>query len=381
VSADAVSFTVQVSANGAAPVPTGTLAFTQGSSMPAPSLSQVQGSDKIAVAWLGPITPALTGSRQLGTVNFTIPSNAQDGQSYAVKVLSVSAAYQLSTVSVVPGMDGRVIVSSHPYLVGDVYPDGTDLNSDGDKNDAGEFGDSQITLQDLIYAFRVMVGFAQVPTCSDRFDAMDSYPVDTTSQRGGDGQLTLSDLIVTFRRMVGFDTSSPQRTSRGTACPAGIGKVPPVLAQLGRRAAQERKDEDREAAAALLEFGEPQRSGTGLVRIPVYLRVGEEFRARGLAFAVSLGPGSPAALRFAAAEGEAVGPPSAVDGQLAGKLGVAWLRPLTLLASQRVLLGHIEAAWEGDLGELRLWEGGVSADSQQDGGAIRVGLRGWGESR
>lgn len=381
VTADGASFTVQVSANGTAPVPTGALAFTKDSSLPAPSLSQVQGSDKIAVGWLGTISPALTGSKQLGTVGFTIPSSAQNGQSYAVKVVNVSGTYQMNTVTITPGADGQVVVSSHPYLVGDVYPDGSDLNSDGTFYEAGEFGDDKIALQDLIYAFRVMVGFTQVPTCSDRFDAMDSYPLDTVSQRGGNGQLSLQDLIITFRRMVGFETSTAQRTTRGTVCPAATGNEPRLLAELGPGSVKAQKDEGADEAGALLEFGDPHGAGLGLVRIPVYLRVREDFHATGLAFGVSIGRGGAARLTFAPAEGNVVWPPTLVDNQLAGKLGVAWLDALSLSAGQRVLLGYVEVPGAGDTGDLLLSVHGVSADSQQDGRAIRIGLRGWGESR
>jgi len=380
VTADAASFTVQVSANGVAPAPTGALAFTKDSSLPAP-VSTVQGSDKIAVLWVGPISPVLTGSKQLGTVSFTIPSSAQNGQSYAIKVVNVQATYGLNAVAITPGADGQVVVSSYPYLVGDVYPDGTDLNGDGTFNQAGEFGNNQITLPDLIYAFRVMVGFAQVPTCSDRFDAMDSYPLDTVSQRGGNGLLTLSDLIITFRRMVGFETSTAQRTSRGTVCPAATSNEPRLLAELGPRSVKAQKDEGADEAGVLLEFGDPHGAGLGLVRIPVYLRVREDFHATGLAFGVSIGRGSAAPLTFAPAEGNVVWPPTLVDNQLAGKLGVAWMDALSLAAGQRVLLGYVEVPGAGDRGDLLLSVHGVSADSQQDGGAIRIGLRGWGESR
>ena len=380
VTADGATFTVQVSANGTAPVPTGTLAFTKDSSLPAP-VSTADGSDKIAVVWLGTLSPALTGSKQLGTVSFTIPSSALNGQSYAVKVVSVQATYGLNAVTITPGTDGQVVVSSLPYLVGDVYPDGSDLNADGTFYEAGEFGDNQIALPDLIYSFRVMVHFVQVPTCSDRFDAMDSYPLDTVSQRGGDGQLTLPDLIITFRRMVHFETSTAQRTTRGTACPAATGNEPRLLAELGPRGVKAQKDEGADEAGALLEFGDPHGAGLGLVRIPVYLRVREDFHATGLAFGLSIGRGSAAPLTFAPAEGNVVWPPTLVDNQLAGKLGVAWLDGLSLSAGQRVLLGYVEVPGAGDRGDLLLSVHGVSADSQQDGRAIRIGLRGWGESR
>ena len=56
------------------------------------------------------------------------------------------------------------------------------------------------------------------PVCSDRFDAMDSFPADSAS-RGGDGQLTTLDLLITLRRVTNIDTSRPRRLSRGLICP------------------------------------------------------------------------------------------------------------------------------------------------------------------
>ena len=70
---------------------------------------------------------------------------------------------------------------------------------------------------DLIFALRAVTnvpGF-RPPSCSDRYDAMDSFPADTSTARGGDTQLTTLDLIATLRRVTNVDPSRPRRVSRG----------------------------------------------------------------------------------------------------------------------------------------------------------------------
>ena len=98
------------------------------------------------------------------------------------------------------------------YLVGDVFPVTTDT--------AGGFGDDALNNLDLIDALRAVTnvpGF-RPPSCSDRFDAMDSFPADTTA-RGGDGALNNLDLIQTLLRVTNIDPSRPQRQTRGLVCP------------------------------------------------------------------------------------------------------------------------------------------------------------------
>ena len=85
----------------------------------------------------------------------------------------------------------------------------------------GQFGDDALNILHLIFALRAVTnvpGF-RPPACSDRFDAMDSFPEDGTA-RGGDTLLTTLDLIITLRRVTNVDTSRPRRFSRGLTRPA-----------------------------------------------------------------------------------------------------------------------------------------------------------------
>ena len=84
----------------------------------------------------------------------------------------------------------------------------------------GGFGDDALNNLDLIDALRAVPnvpGFRPLD-CSDRYDAMDSFPEDTTT-RGGDGLLNNLDLIQTLLRVTNIDPSRPQRQTRGLVCP------------------------------------------------------------------------------------------------------------------------------------------------------------------
>ena len=59
-------------------------------------------------------------------------------------------------------------------------------------------------------------------SCTDRFDAMDSFPLDTDTVRGGDGVLNNLDLIRMLRRITNIDTSRPVRTSAPRTCGARV---------------------------------------------------------------------------------------------------------------------------------------------------------------
>jgi len=89
------------------------------------------------------------------------------------------------------------------YLVGDAGP--------GTSDAVGGFGDGLLDNLDMVHALRAVtsvIGF-RPQACSDRFDAMDAYPLDTETQRGGDAVLDNLDLIATLRRVTNADPSRP----------------------------------------------------------------------------------------------------------------------------------------------------------------------------
>ena len=179
---------------------TGTLSFNKASALPTPGFVDTSGgANEIAVSWLSGLT--LSGTTSLGTVQVTVPLSASNGQTYTIHVTAASASFGGTTnVPITIGADATLTVTTI-YLVGDVFPLGQDLNGDGDRDDAGEFGDGQLNNLDLIQGLRAVVNLSRPPSCSDRYDAMDAFPADTTA-RGGDGDLNNLDLIRPLRRVV-----------------------------------------------------------------------------------------------------------------------------------------------------------------------------------
>lgn len=216
------------------------------------------------------------------------------------------------------------------YLVGDCALWKSDLDNDGDTYDVGEFGDgyldNSLNVIDLIYALRAVTqvpGYT-APACSDRFDAMDSFPTDTADSRGGDHVLNTLDLITTLRRVTSVNTSRPRRQSRFLPCSGAAAAPGPSVAQ--------------GPSAGDLQLDAGQRAGTNAVRVPVYLAARRDLTLLGFAFGLGLqGRGLP--LSFVQATGQA---PTLVDTGLPGKLTVGWLKPFTVTAGQRLLLGYVE---------------------------------------
>jgi hypothetical protein len=201
------------------------------------------------------------------------------------------------------------------------------------REEVGEFGDNQLTILDLIYALRAVTSIPgyRPRSCSDRFDAMDSFPKDTEAARGGDGILNTVDLIYTLRRVTSVDASRPIRTSRGLACPA---QAP---GQVAAQAFQPVPAAPREAAGRL-QLASPEPTEGGAVRVPVYLQATQQLQLAGLSVAFSgLGRGQTA--RFIAGE---AGTPSLVDTGVPGMLAIAWLDGITVPRGSRLLLGWVE---------------------------------------
>jgi YVTN family beta-propeller protein len=237
------------------------------------------------------------------------------------------------------------------YLVGDVFPLASlagDLDGDGDTLDVGEFGDEGLNIVDLIHALRAVTGIVVPPACSDRFDAMDAYPVDTETTRGGDTRLSILDLIITLRRVTGVDINRPRRYSRNLVCPASAGLVAmravPESGVPGASAPDSGAPDSggSEGQAARVELGAVVKDELGRVRIPLYLVARSDAMLAGAALAVGLEGESRTRLRFV--PNDAFQAPSLVDDGVPGVLALAWLEGFRIAAGQRVLLGWVEAA-------------------------------------
>jgi hypothetical protein len=374
---DSISVGVRVDANGAAPPLIGQITFQKDPGMPDPSILDMGGPlNLIAISWLG-MAKVLSGTVRLGEVAVPIPAAAADGQSYTVRITGANGSVGQTSVKLAAGPDAALTITTATYMVGDTYPLLTDKNGDGDTDDAGEFGDQKLTLVDLIMALRAVTGVGgfRPPACSDRFDAMDAYPVDTASARGGDGSLGITDLIMTLRRVTGVDTTRWRRFTHGLACPAAASPEPAVSAYAPARVGDPEEDSTRpgeakrRAAVARLELGEVESVADGAARVPLYLSAPQELLLLGLTVAVGLdGAEGKPPLRYVPGPEQ---PPTIVDSELPGLAALAWLDGLWVKAGQPLLLGYIVTDRD-QLSSLAILS--ASANSRADRSEVRIEL-------
>jgi hypothetical protein len=295
ISVSSLSLTVTLTPVSGAPGPTIALSFSNDPAQPVPASSAVTATS-ITLTYTN---SSFSGTLHLGDVLATLPGTATLGQTYTIHLSGITAP-------VSAGADNVLTVATL-YLVGDVFP------SSGDS--AGNFGDGIINTLDLLAALRAITGIpGSVPAkCSDRFDAIDAYPVDVGSVRGGDGLLNTLDLLVILRRVAHTDTSLPTRTSR--SCPSA------------------------EPAAVAPEIRDPEgilESIADGARTAIYLRANSGLSLLGLSFAL----GAEGKLQFM--PGQLA--PSVTDTGLPGILAAAWLEGIDLKAGDRILLGYVDSA-------------------------------------
>jgi len=249
------------------------------------------------------------------------------------------------------------------YLVGDCFPWGTDADGDLTSWDVGEFGDNALNNLDLIYLLRAVTkvpGYV-VPFCSDIFDAMDSFPVDTETQRGGNRILDNLDLISTLRRVTNVDPSRPRRQ----ACdwklnPQGCCGAPRGAGLLI----------DKSVAAAV-QVGPGAVTQAGQFRVPVFLTSKRDITFSG--FSVGLGfRNVKIRLRFQPAAWQ----PTLVDTDLSGFLSAAWLTPMNakMTSGQALLLGYVETAEPLPSSAGEVWLELYGAVANEVGNSLPVGV-------
>ncbi len=329
--ATALIFGVRIIPGTGAPAITANLNFVPDSALPVASGTPptIAASPASVAVFFGAFTTPLSGTVTLGVVQVTLPAGVALGQTYDVQITAADAAANNATVPLTAGPDATITIAQ-TYLVGDSFPYTGDM--------IGSFGDGLINTLDLIEALRAVTKIEVVQTCSDRFDAIDSYPVDTATTRGGDAILNTLDIIETLRRAVNIDTSRPARTSRGLSCTG--------------TEVQARRGEPRQSGDA------PVEGRIVVERDAIYLVAQADLNLAGLALALNLQPGQQA--NFTPGDVAA----SLTDVALAGKISLAWLDGIRLGAGQRLLLGSVNGA---DRGSVL----GISAD-EVGGRAVRI---------
>lgn len=268
----------------------------------------------------------LIGNGAVATLAVTVAAGAGLGIN-PITVDGLVATTEVATAAVMSGSSGSVTVSN-TFTVGAVS-----RYTPGNYTLASFTHNAPITIADLrieLYAYTGAVGYDQIPTCSDFFDALDTYPVDTPTQRGGgDGapnpSITIADLrteLYYYTGAVGYEVP-PLRALKG-GCPAGA----PLVSLAASRAARAPR-----VADGSVEFGSPQTVGAE-ERVPVYLVARNNLARLGMGFSAG---DQTSRLRFVAGD---VAPSIAQDSDT-GIVAVAWVEGLTVRAGSRVLLGYI----------------------------------------
>jgi len=291
----------------------------------------------VATLTVQPLNPATTTGQTLTLLNPAATSQGGNNVAAASIPLTIGIAGSID-----PGR-GSVLNLYPTYMVGDIFP----LAS----NAAPAFGDKSYDVRDLVQELLAVTGLS-VPACgTDRFDAMDIFPTDSTT-RGGDGKLDVRDLTAELLLETGLNPVRPVRDSLNGTCitaPFTAGDSFHPITQ-----ARVRQQPPREGT---LSFGTPESLGSNQVRVPVYLQGGRDLARAVLAIGVG---DRQSQLQFQPAPG--IAPSVQEDGQV-GAVAAAWLKGLDVRAGQQLLLGYVVGP-AGFAPNLKVF--GLSASSLDD---------------
>lgn len=246
-----------------------------------PSYANFYTNGGVAFAYVGTNSNfRLSSSGPVALVAVTIPTNAVEGQSYALTVLEASGTPDgLQTeLPLAPLANRTLTVTNQSYLVGDTAV--------GDWYNTGDFGDGILLNSDVNNAFYASIGVRLPFPYTDVFDAMDAFPLDTRSSVGGDGQIRFLDWQIILERSLQLrDDNWIRRRGIGGVRMA----VPVALSGAGARSAVALASRASVRAASApwprpgkISAGTVEMGHAGLaVRVPVYIQLTEGYNWAG----------------------------------------------------------------------------------------------------
>lgn len=276
------------------------------------------------------------------------PADGQEGSYPAVH-------FEVSDGTSTDSEDITITVAPKPltYMVGDTNPEGIDLNGDGDSYDVGEFGNDLLTWDDVADAIiKWCESILPPPSDSDEFDAMDSYPIDTTAKRGGDGIISWGDIITTYDRSMATAPIIPYRTP--LTAPITVG--------------------DPATGGPVFQLSSTTGTPGTSVLVPVVVQLGTK-KADRLGFGVQLstlsGANSAAITGFTPATGIATPQVFAPSSDMSA---VIWLTPMARKTGT-ITLGYLQvaipvAALPSDVWKLHLTSVGASLTTTEITGTV-----------
>ncbi len=238
----------------------------------------------LAVAYIG-INANFSASdfSTVALLAIPVPPTAASGSTYSIRLLEVSGtsdAMQTPVIfSTLPAQ--TILVTNIAYTVGD--------SAIASWYNAGDYGNGNLNNNDVNNAFYASLGVRTPYSFSDVFDAMDAFPVDTTSSVGGDGQIRFLDWQVILMRSLRLDTNNWMRnwSAGGRRVTAGaILNSAPATPVATTIVSADRPAWVRQAViySQPVENAQPGQ----LVKVPVYLRAKDNNAVAGLQFRVEV---------------------------------------------------------------------------------------------
>lgn len=259
------------------------------------------------------------------------------------------------------------------FLVCDAAPLGVDQNGDGDRVDAGEFGNGVLNNADVVAIFRASLLPDELPPAgSALFSAMDSVPEDVPPLCGGNGTLANNDVVQCFRRSLLPGLTNYQRTGVGAGCSSSVAAAE-ALAPASELRPLRSATVIASAAPAVgaIVLGRPERAGNEL-RIPLELRRIRPMRLATLQAAIRVDGEAPSFTPSL----EAARPSLAMKEP--GSLLLGWLEQQTPALRRDAKLGTVSVDSEAGSGQRRaVTISEVSGTSDRDVEVALAGAQGW----
>lgn len=251
----------------------------------------------IYAAFIGTNANFLVSSHAVVTMlSVPIPANAVAGQGYEIGIFDPSGTTDGAETAIeIAAMPKRTLtVKEVSYVVGDSSPAvWYNAESSGLSTDASlGFGNGNLQNSDVNNAFAMAMGTRKLPPGTDLFDAMDAYPVDTTTRAGGDGQIRFLDWQYILQRALRLDAQNWRRTwtangvrkATTTTLSTNVGDSPVVTFDTTLRATP--WNPSGQLMAGFKDWMEP--GSTALIPVSVNMLNGN--RLAGMQFRVSVQP-------------------------------------------------------------------------------------------